>query len=214
MTSDSATGSVPGTPAVVVLGRKQLTLDIVLTAVTRAGMAVIDLRDEGGTPADIALLVDPDPQDWEAAAAVADAIVLVSSVEVDGAAVPDAIRRGAAAVVDLRSGVDHVLETVRTVAAHGCALTPEQTRLVVRALRESTPHHFERPALSSREADVLESIARGYSLKQTARSLGISSKTVENAQSRLYLKLGVRTRAQAVARAYDRGLLTFDPPAS
>ena len=47
-------------------------------------------------------------------------------------------------------------------------------------------------------------------MKQTALALGISAKTVENLQGRLFRKLGVRNRAQAVAAVYERSLLA-DP---
>ena len=45
-------------------------------------------------------------------------------------------------------------------------------------------------------------------MKQTARSLGIAIKTVENLRGRLFRKLGVRNRAQAIVRAHDLRLLT------
>jgi hypothetical protein len=50
-------------------------------------------------------------------------------------------------------------------------------------------------------------------VKQTARALGISAKTVENLQSRLFRKLDVRNRAQAVSRAHALGMLAVEPPA-
>jgi DNA-binding CsgD family transcriptional regulator len=55
--------------------------------------------------------------------------------------------------------------------------------------------------------DIIQSITRGEVIKQTAIALGISAKTVENLQSRLFRKLGVRNRAQAVARAHSLGLI-------
>jgi LuxR family maltose regulon positive regulatory protein len=58
-----------------------------------------------------------------------------------------------------------------------------------------------------RELDVLLGIARGDSIKQTARALGISPKTVESLQTGLFRKLGVRNRAQAVTRAHALGLV-------
>jgi DNA-binding CsgD family transcriptional regulator len=62
-------------------------------------------------------------------------------------------------------------------------------------------------SLTPREREILASIDRGDSVKQTARSLGIAVKTVESLQGRLFRKLGVRNRAQAVAAAHTRGLL-------
>jgi DNA-binding NarL/FixJ family response regulator len=61
--------------------------------------------------------------------------------------------------------------------------------------------------LSARECDVLRSLAAGRSIKQTARLLGIAAKTVESTQARLYRKLSVRNRTEALTTAYRLGLL-------
>jgi len=64
-----------------------------------------------------------------------------------------------------------------------------------------------RPVLTPRERDILRSIASGDTVRQTARTLGIAQKTVENIQARLFRKLRVRNRAGAVASAHSLGLL-------
>jgi len=61
--------------------------------------------------------------------------------------------------------------------------------------------------LTPRELSILQSVERGESVKQTARSLGIAMKTVENLQSRMFRKLGARNRAHAVTIAHRLGLL-------
>jgi DNA-binding CsgD family transcriptional regulator len=63
------------------------------------------------------------------------------------------------------------------------------------------------PDLTSRESDILQSLARGHSIRQTARALGIAPKTVENVQTRLFRKLGVRNRSGALTVADAFGLL-------
>jgi DNA-binding NarL/FixJ family response regulator len=63
------------------------------------------------------------------------------------------------------------------------------------------------PELTVREADILCSIARGDTVRQTARSLGIAEKTVENTQARLFRKLNARSRVGALASAHALGLL-------
>jgi DNA-binding NarL/FixJ family response regulator len=63
------------------------------------------------------------------------------------------------------------------------------------------------PELTVREGDILRSIARGHTVRQTARSLGIAEKTVENTQARLFRKLGARNRAGALATVHALGLL-------
>jgi ATP/maltotriose-dependent transcriptional regulator MalT len=56
-------------------------------------------------------------------------------------------------------------------------------------------------ALSRRETAILRMIAQGMSNKQIAQSLGIAPETVKSHAKSIFLKLGTRTRAQAVARA-------------
>ena len=63
------------------------------------------------------------------------------------------------------------------------------------------------PQLTPREYDILHSIAMGHTVRQTARLLDIAAKTVENTQARLFLKLGARNRAGAIAAAHVLGLL-------
>lgn len=63
------------------------------------------------------------------------------------------------------------------------------------------------PELIARESDILRFGAQGYSIRQTARLIGIAPKTVENIQTRLFRKLGVRNSAGAVAVANAFGLL-------
>ena len=63
------------------------------------------------------------------------------------------------------------------------------------------------PELTSRESDILRSLASGHSIRQTARALGIAPKTVENVQTRLFRKLGVRNRSGALTVADAFGLL-------
>jgi len=63
------------------------------------------------------------------------------------------------------------------------------------------------PVLTSRERDILQSIANGHTVRLTARGLGIAEKTVENIQSRLFRKLGAHNRSGALAAAHALGLL-------
>ncbi|HEX4816994.1 MAG TPA: LuxR C-terminal-related transcriptional regulator, partial [Nonomuraea sp.] len=68
-----------------------------------------------------------------------------------------------------------------------------------------------RSKLTQREMQILDSIARGHSVRQTAKVLGISVKTVENIQARLFAKLAVRNRAESLAVAYELGLMPGEP---
>jgi DNA-binding CsgD family transcriptional regulator len=85
-----------------------------------------------------------------------------------------------------RTHVDHLTEYARALIA-----APEP----------------DAPTLTARERDILSSIALGHTVRQTARVLGISAKTVENIQARLFCKLGTHTRSDTLTMAYRLGLL-------
>jgi DNA-binding CsgD family transcriptional regulator len=63
------------------------------------------------------------------------------------------------------------------------------------------------PKLTARERDILDLIALGNTIRQTARALGIAAKTVENTQARLFRKLGARNRAETLTIAERWGLI-------
>jgi DNA-binding NarL/FixJ family response regulator len=71
-------------------------------------------------------------------------------------------------------------------------------------------HGTARPApteLSKREVEVLQLVAEGWPPAEVARRLFISRKTVSSHIQRIFVKLDVHTRAQAVAVAYEAGLI-------
>ena len=60
--------------------------------------------------------------------------------------------------------------------------------------------------LTGREIDVLRAIAREQSMKEIARALGISPKTVDSHTQCIYAKIGVKTRGGATLFAIEHGL--------
>lgn len=68
-------------------------------------------------------------------------------------------------------------------------------------------------ALTRRETEVLGLLREGFTNTDIARLLGITTHTVKLHVAGLLTKLGVSDRTQAVARAFDLGLLSTNPPA-
>jgi DNA-binding NarL/FixJ family response regulator len=83
-------------------------------------------------------------------------------------------------------------------------LLARMRRLLERSRIWSRPTSFE---LSDREVQVLQLIAEGHPPSEVARRLVISPKTVATHVQRILTKLKVHTRAQAVAVAYEAGLI-------
>jgi DNA-binding NarL/FixJ family response regulator len=92
-------------------------------------------------------------------------------------------------------------------------------RLLLRSSRSANGtdrrrgHSDALAALTPREREVLGLLARGSDQEEIAASLFISPKTVATHIQRLLAKLGVHSRAQAVAFAHQEQLLDGEPPA-
>ena len=135
------------------------------------------------------------------------AVVLTQS-PIDGATILDLVLRGADAVVPFDCSTDDLVDAVNALSSGGRGLTLSQQRLLVTGLRQALQDSSTNEVdLTARERDVLDAICRGVSVKQTARRLGIAPKTVENTRRVLYRKLAVKNRAQAVARAFELGIV-------
>jgi DNA-binding NarL/FixJ family response regulator len=93
-----------------------------------------------------------------------------------------------------------LLAALREVHAGGSPMTSNIARKVVQSFQRSGPQPDESANLSPREREVLDLLARGYLYKEISSKLGISVPTVNTYIRRIYEKLHVRSRAQAVAK--------------
>jgi DNA-binding NarL/FixJ family response regulator len=113
----------------------------------------------------------------------------------------DALTAGISGYVPADATVDQLLATVRRAAAVPAGFTAPELATVLRAWR--TPHQ----RLSPREGEVLRHLRDGASLASIAGALLVSESTVKTYATRIYDKLGVRNRAQAVEVAARSGIL-------
>lgn len=114
-----------------------------------------------------------------------------------------AIRAGAAGFLLKTADAAALTQAVRSVAAGDGALDPRVTRRALAAVAQSVhdapAERREHPELTSREREVLDGIARGWSNAQLAERLSISVPTVKTHVSSVLAKLGARSRAHAAA---------------
>jgi DNA-binding NarL/FixJ family response regulator len=159
------------------------------------------------------VLIEPRVEDWPAPESVHSPLLLVRDGEPDTMDVADLLGRGVAAVVQ-SDRVTEDLVPALTLAARGYVTLDEaHGRALLAALHaRRADHEAGLPELTARESDILRSIAAGHTVRQTARSLGIAEKTVENTQARLFRKLGARNRAGALATAHAWGLIEVTEP--
>lgn len=134
--------------------------------------------------------------------------VLVLTMSDDDGSLYAAMRAGATGYVLKGASGPEIIESIRIVATGrailGAPIASRMDRYFTRTQsRASTPTF---PQLSAREAEILELVAAGLSNADIAGRLFLSDKTVRNNVSTILLKLGVPTRAAAIARARDAGL--------
>lgn len=102
-----------------------------------------------------------------------------------------------------------LFDTIRAAARGETILKPEIMAHVLSRTNASTAQSKanEFINLTEREQEVLEAVARGDRSKEIASHLGISERTVKAHLASIYNKLGVDSRAAAIAVAAQRGLL-------
>ncbi len=136
------------------------------------------------------------------AAAVPGARVLVLTAYETDERVLGAIRAGARGYLLKGAAAGEIAQAIRTVHAGGSSLDPRVAAKVLTQMRAP-----RRSTLSARERAVLRLVADGLSGKQIARQLSITESTVKFHITSILNKLGAENRAQAVAKAAERGLL-------
>lgn len=106
--------------------------------------------------------------------------------------------------------LEQLLEGIREIARGGSYVKPAVTERLLQVARktDATPHTTSPLALlTERETEVLRLLASGYSNREIARALLVSTGTVKNHVSSILGKLGVRDRTRAVLTGLQSGLL-------
>jgi DNA-binding CsgD family transcriptional regulator len=153
----------------------------------------------------VVVLVDPEPADWEVTIALGAPAVLIRDRDIpEQFAIADALSRHASAVIAKTDVMTGLTPTLTAVAQGMLVMSWDYAGELLKWAPSADP---AMPKLTPREFDILGSIARGHTIRQTARTLGIAVKTVENTQARLFRKLGVRNRMEALATADALGLI-------
>lgn len=135
--------------------------------------------------------------------------VLVLSVHETTSFVRELIEAGAAGYILKRSSGATLIDAIRTVAVGQIYLDPVLAGRVVGDLLRPKPDLglSNESELSKREAEVIHLIVAGYSNREVAEQLGLSTKTVETYKARAMVKLGLSSRAALVSYALSRGWL-------
>lgn len=129
--------------------------------------------------------------------------VVVLSMHDDPIYVQRAIELGAAGYLLKHSSREELLTGLRTVADGGTYIHADLASHVLQGLAG----RGQAPTLSPREREVLALVAAGHENKQIARELGLAEATVKGYMTTMFQRLGVRSRAEAVAVGFRHGLI-------
>jgi DNA-binding NarL/FixJ family response regulator len=133
---------------------------------------------------------------------------MVISVFGDEENVVAAIEAGASGYLLKDTLADAFLRTIRELHAGGSPISPSIARILLTRSRPAAgPGQAVGDVLGEREAEILTLVAKGFNFNEIARMLGISVNTVKTHVYRIYQKLSVHSRSEAVYEATKLGLL-------
>jgi DNA-binding NarL/FixJ family response regulator len=176
-----------------------------------AGVALLQ-----GSPANV-MLVDlglPDGSGVELIRAAREhwpsCEIMVFTVFGDETSVIQSIEAGARGYLLKDCPPARVVEEIRTLHAGGSPISPRIARHVLTRLARGASNipSLASPALSKRELEVLHHIARGFTYDEIAQRMAVSRHTVLTYVRRIYAKLEVGSKIEALNKARSKGLIT------
>lgn len=195
-------------------------MQLAATASTRAeGLAVLK-----NPPADV-LLVDLGLPDGSGIDVIKQAVlswpscsIMVSTNFGDETHVMRSIEAGAAGYLLKDSSPNKILDEIRSLASGGSPISPIIARQILARFRPPTPAVAQAPLaadpeadstalLSLREKEVLDYITKGFTTQEIARLMELSHFTVRTFVRRIYSKLKVNSKAEAIYEARTLKLL-------
>ncbi|QYM75135.1 response regulator transcription factor [Leucobacter luti] len=140
-------------------------------------------------------------------------IVILTTFDIDEY-VHDALAAGASGFLLKDAPPADLVHAVRVVAAGDALLAPSVTKRLLQRFSEQRPpsdqHALRLAELTEREREILVRIGRGMANAEIAAELFIAEQTVKSHVTRIFTKLRLRDRVQAVILAYDAGLVSPD----
>ena len=190
---------------------------LALAGVVGTGRAAIAMLD--AQPPDV-MLVDLGLPDIDGVEVIRHAArhhpqcdVLVVTMFGDDQHVVDSIEAGATGYLLKDAGGDRIASSIHELRAGGSPISPSIARRVLARFRiapvgpPQAPARSEVSPLSARETEILRLVAKGFGFETVGEVLGISPHTVVTHVKKIYHKLAVHSRGEAVYEAGQMGLL-------
>jgi DNA-binding NarL/FixJ family response regulator len=119
----------------------------------------------------------------------------------------DALCAGASGYLLKKTSPVRLLESLREAMAGGAPMTPEVAHQVIRLFREIRPPETPDEQLTPHEVRLLEMLSEGHNYETAAAELGVTTHTISFHLQRIYEKLHVHSKTEAVAKALRNRLI-------
>jgi DNA-binding NarL/FixJ family response regulator len=130
-----------------------------------------------------------------------DLVLLVLAVYDNDERIFDALCAGASGYLLKKTPPARILESLKEALAGGAPMSPEVARRVITLFREFRPPEKADYHLTPHELRLLKLLVEGCSYKTAAAQLGVTAKTVSFHLQKIYEKLQVHSKSEAVAKA-------------
>lgn len=130
--------------------------------------------------------------------------VIMLTVYEDGNRLFKSLRFGASGYLLKRSEPAKLIAAIREVCEGGAPMTPEIARRVLQQFRQRLAEPSQMVKLTPREYEILDQLSKGFRYKEIVDNLGISFGTLHSYITKVYEKLRVHSRTEAVVKYLNR----------
>jgi DNA-binding NarL/FixJ family response regulator len=134
-------------------------------------------------------------------------LILMLSVYDDDDRIFDALCAGASGYLLKKTPPARLLDSLREAVAGGAPMSPEVARRVIRLFRDIRPPERVEYDLTPHETRLLKLLVEGHNYKTAATTLGVTTATISFHLQRIYEKLQVHSKSEAVAKALRNRLV-------
>ena len=138
--------------------------------------------------------------------------ILMLTVHEDSDSVFSAVCAGACGYLLKETPPARLLDSIRELYEGGAPMSPGIARKVVLMFQKAAPPNDEEIQLSARQLEILRMLAEGHSYKACAAALDVGIDTVRSHVRKIYERLHVHSRSEAVWKALHGGLLRGGKP--
>jgi len=134
-------------------------------------------------------------------------VLLMNTVYDDDERIFNALCAGASGYLLKKASPARLIASLKEAMDGGAPMSPEVARRVLALFREIRPLEHEEYQLTPHELRLLKLLVEGHSYKTAATKLGVSVKTISFHLQKIYEKLQVHSKSEAVAKAFRNGLV-------